>query len=336
MATRSLILLGLLSPLLLAAGPAREPLSNESMAALMTREVSLFRRGRTAEAERTLPRRMAAEREGVKRADLLEAFGVQLFKTAPKLDATTSAKVLDYLGRAVDAYRLTLGKDDPEVAMALVRRAEVERLIHPEEPASWVDPAYQQAYQIRFAKLGHTAIETLSTMIPMAQMQALPSRAKGDPAAVESALSLLRQVQEEAARSTDPRAAQLRDDAVAAMQALDGVYGSATPTNGAASPQVRGALASALCPTSGDAIIFSGQDNGLKMVRDSFRKANLRLVECRGMLIFQLGKGIDPSPVINLISEISAGRVPGVRLGLSEKDSSSEPWRRDEKDKIGR
>lgn len=299
----------------------------------MSREASLFRKGRISEAERTLRRRMAAEREPVKRVDLLEAFGVQLFNDAPKLDAATTAKILDYLERAVDGYRLTLGKDDPEVATALVRRAEVERLIHPDDPAAWADLAYRQAYQIRFAKLGSTAIETLSTMIPMAQMQALPSRAKGDPAAVESAVSLLRQVQEEASRLTDPRAEQLREDAIAAMRTLDGVYASAPPAPGRR--QVMGALAAATCPTSGDTIIFSGQDSALAIVRADFRKAKLRLTECRGMLFFQLGPGIDPSPVLGLISEISAGRMPGVRLGLSEKDGSSEPWRRD-KDKSGR
>lgn len=285
---------------------------------LLAREIELIRKGRLAEAERSLSRKMVAQRSPRERADLIGAFATQLFLNAPKLDDPTSAKILDYLDRAIDAYRVVLGIDHPDVATALTRRAEVERLLHPADPAPWADAAYQQAYRIRFKHFGGSSLVTLSTLIPMAELKALPSRANGNPAEIEAAAGLLRRVIEEAALSRDEGADALRAEALEALKRLDGAYGDGQP--GAPRPQVMTAGATQQCATLDlrDAILFSGEPGPLQLLRDRFAKAKLALRPCGSMLVFPLSPGVDPTPVLDLLTDISTGRMKGVRMGLGD------------------
>lgn len=300
------------------AAEAKDTPANSSAEALLTREIDLIRKGRLAEAERSLSRKMVAQRSPRDRADLIGAFATQLFLNAPRLDDPTSAKILDYLDRAIDAYRVVLGIDHPDVATALTRRAEVERLLHPADPAPWTDSTYQQAYRIRFKHFGGSSLVTLSTLIPMAELKALPSRANGNPAEIEAAAGLLRRVIEEAALSREDGADALRAEALEALKRLDGAYGDGRP--GAPRPQVMTAGAAQQCATLDlrDAILFSGQPGPLQLLRDRFAKAKLPLRPCGSMLVFPLGPGVDPTPVLDLLTDISTGRMKGVRMGLGD------------------
>lgn len=292
---------------------------------LLTREIEMIRKGRLAEAERAFARKLTAQRTPRARADLMGAFAIQLFQQAPALDDATSARVLDYLERSVDGYRLVLGTDHPEVATALIRRAEVERMLHPDDPALWTDLAYQQAYRIRLQRFGGSSLATLSALIPMAELKALPSRSKNDPAEIEAAAGLLRQVIEGTALSQDSEAEALRSDALAALKRLDSVYGAGGP--GAQRPQIMGNGAAQQCADTdlSDAIIFSGEAAALQTLRDRFRKARLNLKPCWSMMVFNLGPGVDPSPVLDLLTDISAGRMKGVRMGLGSDSAATPP-----------
>jgi len=298
-----------------AATPETEEMSPARARALLPQETAMIAKGRLRDAERSLSRKISAARKPKDRADLTEAFGIQLFAAAPKLDDASSAMVLAYLERAVDAYRLVLGTEHPEVATALVRRAEVERLIHPADPAPWVDLAYEQAFRIRSDRLGATSTTTLSTLIPMAEMKVL--RAQGSVEDIEAAAAMLNQVADATAQQSDNDSAALHKEALERLRGLQALYAAAPA--GERRPQIIAQSGLSRCTAAAltDMLIFSGKPAALEKLRGQFRKAGLDPQPCGAMLTLGLGPGVDPSPVLDLLTDISAGRVPGVRIGLS-------------------
>lgn len=290
------------------------------MAALVKDPIALARKGRLKEAQSAFERKLAQQKIPILRADIIETFGIELFTAADPNQRAMIETSLDYLRRGADAYRLILGNDHPELATALVRQAEVERVLRPDNPDPSADIAYQSAYRIRLAKLGATALPTLSTMIPLAKLQALPSRANGDPDKIESAAALLRQVVDATADSTDPEAAILHADATQALEALDAAYGAGQPSGRRL--QILVPNIPRTCGAGGpeDIMVFSGDADALRIVRERFAKARLVTRACGAALLFPLGPGVDPSPVLDLLNMISAGRMKGVRVNLIEGD----------------
>lgn len=293
------------------------------MAALVRDPIALARKGRLKEAQRVFDRRLALQKTPIARADLIEAFGVELYGAADPNQRAMIEASLDYLTRGADAYRLIFGNDHPELATALVRKAEVERVLRPDNPHPSADIAYESAYRIRLAKLGPTALPTLSTLIPMAQLRALPSRADGDLDKIESAAALLRQVVGATAGSASPEAMILHADAMQALQALDAAYGAGQPSG--RRPQILLPNISQACGAGGpdDIMVFSGDADALRIVRERFSRARLITRPCGAALLFPLGPGVDPSPVLDLLSMISAGRMKGVRVNLVEGDKGA-------------
>lgn len=316
----ALVLAGLLLAAAAPSSPGIEGMTADRAVALLPQESALIAKGRLRDAERALARRIAAERSPRMRAELTEAFGMQIFAASPKLDGAAAALALDYLGRGVDAYRLVLGADHPEVATALVRRAEVERLLHPDDPAPWVDLAYDQAYRIRSQQLGGASVLTLSTLIPMAEMKVL--RAKGDAGEIEAAAGWLNQVVDGTASVSDGDGAALHEQALAQLRRLQRLY--AVGGGGARRPQIVAASGVSRCAAEdlGDTLIFSGETAALETLRAQFRKAKLDPRTCGSMLLLRLGPGVDPSPVVDLLTDISSGRVPGVSMGLAAAATS--------------
>lgn len=293
------------------------------MANLLRDPIALARKGRLKEAQRAFERKLATQKTPIARADLIEAFGVELYGTADPNQRTMIEASLDYLVRGADAYRLIFGSDHPELATALVRQAEVERQLRPDNPDPSADIAYESAYRIRLAKFGATALPTLSTLIPMAQLKALPSRADGDPDKIESAAALLRQVADATADSGEPEAMTLHADAMQALQALDAAYGAGQPSG--RRPQILLPNISQGCGAGGpeDVMVFSGDADALRVVRERFAKARLITRPCGAALLFPLGPGVDPFPVLDLLNSISAGRMKGVRVNLIEGDKAA-------------
>ncbi|MGC6331329.1 hypothetical protein [Rhizorhabdus sp. FW153] len=281
------------------------------------KEAALVRAGKVSEARRLYLRRTGKVRKIDARSEAAQRFALFVYRESPALSDETGAIILDLLQEAVDGFRLSLGVDAPEVATALMQRAEVERLLNAEDPAAWTDIAYQQAYRIRYARLGPSAPETLAALISLAEIQALPSRVGDDPASVESVADVLRQVMLLTRSASDEEALALRQDAERALARLESRYGGQTMRG--RRPRIAAAQASAACPAASlqDSIVLSGETAGLQGVRTRFRKAGLDLQPCGALLIFPLGPGTDPTPVLGILSDISAGRVPGVTIGLS-------------------
>lgn len=298
--------------------PADQPrLDAARMETLVSEQISLVRKGKLREAQRSLDRKIAMQKTPLDRADLLEAFGVQLYDATPTLEQRNLLEAaLDYLARAAMAYRMLLGNDHPDFATALVRQAEMERLLQPEEPSLSTDVAYETAYRIRAARLGANALATLSLLVPMAQLKALPSRANGDPDKIEGAAGLLHQVLDATSGSLDPQASALHVEAVQALQTLDAQHGGGL--TGGRRPRILAAGVTAACRETSmdDVMAFSGEASALQVVRDRFAKARLKLRPCGAALLFPFTPGVDPSPVLDLLTDISAGRMKGVRMDL--------------------
>ncbi|KKC24503.1 hypothetical protein [Sphingomonas sp. SRS2] len=301
----------------------RPRLDGARMKLLVKDQIALARKGRLKEAQRSLDRKLAAQKAPLARADLIEAFGVELYGATASVEQRAAIEAsLDYLSRGVDAYRLLLGNDHVEVATALVRRAELERLLRPENPRLSTDVDYQTAYRIRIAKLGANAPITLSTLIPMAQLMALPSRANGDPDKIEGAAALLRQVIDGTAGSDDPQMRALHAEAAATLQELDTAYGAALPSGRRLQLLIPNAARACGAASADDVMVFSGDSDGLRVIRQRFAKARLSLRPCGDLLLFTLSPGTDPSPVLDLLGDISAGRMKGVRMNLIEGSSA--------------
>lgn len=298
--------------------PPEDPATTEAPG-IAPKEARLVRDGKVVEAQRQFLRRIRTVRNVEQRARMTQDFALFVYRDTPALDDDIGALILDLLQQAIDGFRLSVGGDDPIVATALMQRAEVERLLHPEDPASWADVAYQQAYRIRYGRLGPAAAETLSSLVPLAEIRSLRSRVGDDPEAVESTASLLRQVIERAGALPDSdEVRQLRQDAESALKRLDERYGK-TVMRGRR-PRIQLPLADATCPaaTLQDAIILSGRQPALDAVRIRFRKAGLDLQPCGALMVLPLGPGTDPTPVLGILSDISAGRVEGVGIGLND------------------
>lgn len=315
---------------LLSAGAAATASADQAprldaarMEALVKEQIVLVRAGRLKDALRSLDRKIAMQKTPIERADLLEAFGAELYRTEASLDQrATIETALDYLARAAMAYRLVLGNDHPELATALVRQAEMERLLRPQEPGLSADVAYETAYRIRATKLGPRSFVTLSTLIPMAQLKALPSRAKGNPDKIEDAATLLRQVLEATAGSSDLQARALHADALEALQALDNGSGGRSVAGHRFPSLSSDAVRACRTASPDDVMLFSGEAGALRLVRERFAKARLTLLPCGPLLLFPFTPGVDPSPVLDLLSDISAGRMKGVGMNLIEADKA--------------
>lgn len=289
------------------------------------KEAALVRTGKSGEAHRLYLRRTGKVRSIESRAEAAQRFALYVYSESPTLSDDIGGIILDLLQEAVDGFRLSLGVDAPEVATALMQRAEVERLMRPDDPAAWADIAYQQAYRIRYARLGPSAPETLAALMSLADVQSLPSRVGDDPSAVESAADLLRQIILLTKNATAEETAALGQDAERALARLETRYGGQTMRG--RHPRIAAAQASAACPAASlqDAIVLSGNESALAGVRTRFRKAGLDLQPCGALLIFPLGPGTDPTPVLGILSDISAGRVPGVTIGLSATPADAPP-----------
>ncbi len=135
------------------------------------------------------------ERKGprsVEAADLLTAFGVQLYVENSVPGSPESEAARHYLRDAVPAYIAAFGPNNPEVALALNTRADIERKQSPGDPPPLVEALLDQALSIRTQTLGPHNGETVATLTRLADIHALPHRLKRDPAGVVKTDSLYR------------------------------------------------------------------------------------------------------------------------------------------------
>jgi len=176
--------------------PVREPetrdrVPEEALAALTAGPTRLIAKGRIAEAERMFEALLRRQRPGTAAvADHLTSFGLAFFGAE---DEALRARSIPYFRRAVEAARSAFGPAHPEFALALTTLADAQFELQPDDPPAEADAALGEAHRIRVAALGPRNIETLATLLKMAQIAGLPARTRGDPARIAAAATLYRQ-----------------------------------------------------------------------------------------------------------------------------------------------
>lgn len=143
--------------------------------------------------EADLAKRAPGQDAALLRADMLMAFGVMLYTDA--LDPDDHARMdaaVDYIRRAVEAYRQARGSNHPDLALALNSYADIMRMASGANPSPTVEPALDEAYRIRVATIGMRNAETAMNLAAIAIVAGLPSRTQGQPERIEAAAARLR------------------------------------------------------------------------------------------------------------------------------------------------
>lgn len=147
----------------------KDRLSPEQMTQLVEKPMSVFRSsGLEAAAksfEMLLTDSVGAHGSGSEEeADLLTSFGVELFLDVDAEDDPEACSAsVDYLKRAISAYRMAFGPDHPEVAVALNTYADALLQTSGETGRAEANAALEEAYSIRLAALGADNRETMAT-----------------------------------------------------------------------------------------------------------------------------------------------------------------------------
>lgn len=147
----------------------KDRLSAERMEQLVDRPISVWRASGLAAAEKDFDALLTAAVEAhgsgsVEEADLLTSFGVELFlDTIGEDDPGVRKASVDYLKRAIPAYRAAFGTNHPEVAVALNSYADALFQVEGEAARPEAYSALEEAYFIRLATLGPDHPETMST-----------------------------------------------------------------------------------------------------------------------------------------------------------------------------
>ena len=118
--------------------------------------------------------------------DALMSFGVEVFAAGYREQA------VDYVKRAVDAYRTARGPDDVEVAVALHSYADLMTELHPDSLNASAIAAAQEALRIRRLKLGPGDIETAGAYVTLGRLRGAPVNTAGDQARIAEAATLIR------------------------------------------------------------------------------------------------------------------------------------------------
>jgi hypothetical protein len=185
----------------------------ERMITLVGGAVRLVEAGDLPAGKEAFQRLLAAARaehgaRSVEAADLLESFGVRLYVLSVDSDnPRLRGESLPYLEAAIPAYRAAFGNAHPEVALALNSYADVQLILHPDDPPESAVAALDEAYGMRLNALGATNIETLATLRNLARLRGHPARTRGNRALIEASARLFRLL---VARSSDDR--QLGDE----------------------------------------------------------------------------------------------------------------------------
>jgi tetratricopeptide (TPR) repeat protein len=182
------------------APETKDRLSGDRMSRLVARPISTVERRGLAEGKAAFDRLLAQIRArhghgSVQVADLLVAFGVRLYTLGQATDdRRLREEALPYLEAAIPAYRAAFGATHPEVAVALNTYADALRALHEDNPPESAETALAEAYRIRLAALGPNNPETLATLRYLAGVRGHPSRTRGDPARIEAAAALFREL----------------------------------------------------------------------------------------------------------------------------------------------
>ncbi|MET1110324.1 MAG: tetratricopeptide repeat protein [Allosphingosinicella sp.] len=135
---------------------------------------------RAQQAFELLVEKSRRRHDGVREADLLMAFGVQLFTRGGELDREDMLKLSPaYVARAIEVTRRAFGPDHPETALALHTYGDLLVELQPDDPPEAAEAALAEALSIRQATLGADNHETLAAMRALARVKAARFRTSG-------------------------------------------------------------------------------------------------------------------------------------------------------------
>jgi hypothetical protein len=175
----------------------KDRLSAEQMEHLVAGPMEIVRGESLAAGEAEFAKLIADARskhgaQSVEAADLLTAFGVELYNDDPDPMSAESAAARRHLKEAVGAYRAAFGPTHPEVALALNSYADLEEKLAPDDPSPLVGALLEQSLEIRERTLGPRNPETNANLTRLANIYSLPLSLKRDPALFSKAVSYYR------------------------------------------------------------------------------------------------------------------------------------------------
>lgn len=182
------------------ASAPTERLTPERMAELVAGPMAIVERRGLQAGKAAFDQVLAAMRarhgpRSVQVADLLTAFGVELYKFGMERDdGPITEACIPYLEAAIPVYRAAFGDTHPEVAVALNTYADAQIPLDQDNPPESAFAALDEAYRIRLSALGAANAVTLSNLRRLAMLRSRPSWTRGESARIEAAAALFRQL----------------------------------------------------------------------------------------------------------------------------------------------
>lgn len=181
--TAAVVLAASSVPAVPSAGPpaqssvteTQDRLPPERMEQLVAGPMSVFRKSGLVAARKDFDTLLAGAvkahgKGSVEAADLLTSFAVQLFEAGIDDDTAVAKASLDYLKRAISAYRAAFGPRHPEVALALNSYADALMQVNGDAGRPDAKAALEEAHSIRVATLGADNPETQAAADKLAQL----------------------------------------------------------------------------------------------------------------------------------------------------------------------
>jgi soluble P-type ATPase len=155
----------------------KDRLPPERMEQLVARPMSILRKTGLAAAQKDFEALLADAgkshgKGSVEEADLLTAFGVQLYIASSDDNNSIVANAsLQYLQRAIPAYRAAFGAHNAEVALALNSYSDALLAVKGDGARADAQAALEQAYSIRLSTLGADNPETAANAEKLAELR---------------------------------------------------------------------------------------------------------------------------------------------------------------------
>lgn len=152
----------------------KDRLTPEVMEQMVKEPIAAVRKRGLASGQARFEQLLAADearygRNSVQVADLLTAFGVELYSEGFEDDNQAASQAsLNYLREAIPHYRKAFSPEHPEVAVALHSFADADISLHGGRLTPEAETALEEALRIRRAALGPDDPETRATEIKLA------------------------------------------------------------------------------------------------------------------------------------------------------------------------
>lgn len=148
------------------------------------------REGGPAQADRVLAAMLARTADPAERSRVLTAYGLQLMMEGADEPIQAAAEALPYMKQAVGEGRQGFAGESRMLAMLLSDAATTEFMAKGAETSAEAEAWMEEAHRIRVALLGARHIETVSTLVYLADIRGAALQPEGDPARVQAIADL--------------------------------------------------------------------------------------------------------------------------------------------------